>query len=246
MSPSAAARESQSPRSSSTSLFCAAESEPARRRLLLAALRLFAENGFAKTSIRRIAAEAGVNIASVSYYFGSKAGLYRAVFWGDSPAVNETTGSQAGFTVASLDDLYRHILEPLRSGELARYWIKLHRREMLEPTGIWQEKVDRGMLPMHAALVAYLCRRLDIREPDDEVHALAVLVVGPAVHILVNCEVVDAIAPQLLAGADAVDLWRQRLVRGADAMIVAERRRRGTATARNARSGSKRTPRSKA
>jgi hypothetical protein len=52
----------------------------ARNRLLDAALALFAEKGFAKTSTREIALAAQVNIASISYYFGDKAGLYRAVF----------------------------------------------------------------------------------------------------------------------------------------------------------------------
>ena len=55
------------------------EEERARERLLLAALRLFAEQGYAKTSIRQIGMAANVNVASVSYYFGNKAGLYRAV-----------------------------------------------------------------------------------------------------------------------------------------------------------------------
>ncbi|MEY2862216.1 MAG: hypothetical protein RL392_2674, partial [Pseudomonadota bacterium] len=52
----------------------------ARNRLLDAAMRLFAEHGFAKTSTRDIAEAAQVNISSISYYFGDKAGLYRAVF----------------------------------------------------------------------------------------------------------------------------------------------------------------------
>ena len=44
------------------------EGAQARARLLHAALRLFAENGFAKASIRDIAQAAGVNPASISYY----------------------------------------------------------------------------------------------------------------------------------------------------------------------------------
>ena len=46
----------------------------ARNRLLDAALALFAEKGFAKTSTREIAQAAQTNIASISYYFGDKAG----------------------------------------------------------------------------------------------------------------------------------------------------------------------------
>ena len=51
-----------------------------RSRLLRSGLRLFALQGFAKTSTRELAEDAGVNIASISYYFGDKAGLYRAAF----------------------------------------------------------------------------------------------------------------------------------------------------------------------
>ena len=215
-----------------SALFEAPAGEPARQRLLLTGLRLFAENGFAKTSIRQIAAEAGANVAAVSYYFGSKAGLYKSIFFGNPASATETLEPGAAFELTALEDLYEHILAPLRSGALARYWIKLHRREMLEPTGIWEEKVDRGMQPMHAALIAYLCHRLGLEQPDDEVSALSMMVVGPAVHLLVNCEIVDLLAPQLLEGADAVDLWRERLARGANAMIEAERKRRSAIAAK--------------
>jgi len=40
--------------------------------ILQMAEKLFAENGFDGTSIRDIAKEANVNIAMISYYFGSK------------------------------------------------------------------------------------------------------------------------------------------------------------------------------
>lgn len=40
--------------------------------ILLVAERLFAGNGFDGTSVRDIAKEAGINVAMVSYYFGSK------------------------------------------------------------------------------------------------------------------------------------------------------------------------------
>jgi AcrR family transcriptional regulator len=41
--------------------------------------RLFAERGFDGTSVRDIAHEAGVNIAMISYYFGSKENLMEAL-----------------------------------------------------------------------------------------------------------------------------------------------------------------------
>jgi len=48
--------------------------------LFEAAERLFAANGFQKISVRDITAEAGVNIASVNYHFGSKDALLLEIF----------------------------------------------------------------------------------------------------------------------------------------------------------------------
>jgi AcrR family transcriptional regulator len=47
--------------------------------ILDAAERLFSQKGFDATSTRAIAAEAGVNMAMISYYFGSKEGLFKGL-----------------------------------------------------------------------------------------------------------------------------------------------------------------------
>ncbi len=51
-----------------------------RTRILDASERLFAEQGFAGTSLRAITTEAGTNLASVNYHFGSKDALIAEVF----------------------------------------------------------------------------------------------------------------------------------------------------------------------
>lgn len=55
-------------------------SRETRERLLDAAEHLFAERGIDGASLRTITREAGANLASVHYHFGSKDGLVRAVF----------------------------------------------------------------------------------------------------------------------------------------------------------------------
>src|SRR5918999_3493174 len=53
-----------------------------------AARRLFAERGYDRTTIRAIAAEAGVDPALVVHFFGSKEALFRAVIeWPFDPEV---------------------------------------------------------------------------------------------------------------------------------------------------------------
>jgi len=51
-----------------------------KEKILDAAEGLFADHGFAETSLRMITAKAEVNLASVNYHFGSKKTLIQAVF----------------------------------------------------------------------------------------------------------------------------------------------------------------------
>jgi AcrR family transcriptional regulator len=51
-----------------------------KERILDAAERLFADRGFAATSMRTLTQAADVNLAAVNYHFGSKERLIRAVF----------------------------------------------------------------------------------------------------------------------------------------------------------------------
>ena len=50
-----------------------------KERLLQAGLELFAKQGYDKVSIRQLAEASQTNSAMISYYFGSKQGLYEAV-----------------------------------------------------------------------------------------------------------------------------------------------------------------------
>lgn len=50
-----------------------------RTRILMAAEILFAEQGFEGTSTRQIARKAGANMAMISYYYGSKEGVFMEI-----------------------------------------------------------------------------------------------------------------------------------------------------------------------
>src|SRR6266446_6257742 len=205
------------------------DGEQSRERLLHAGLRLFATQGFSKTSTREIAEAANTNVAAISYYFGDKAGLYRAVFLEPIDAPPQDMSSLFDGTCSlkeALRCLMGGFIEPLKHDETARLCIKLHCREMLEPTGLWEEEIANGIKPMHAALVALLSRRFGLEQADDEVQRLAVSIAGLGVHLFVSRDVIEALAPQLSATHDAVDVGAERLVMYAQAMIDAEDKRR--------------------
>lgn len=60
-----------------------------KTKILDAAEAIFAEQGIGQASLRSIVAEAGVNVASVHYHFGSKEELVKAVFERRLGSVNE-------------------------------------------------------------------------------------------------------------------------------------------------------------
>ncbi len=207
--------------------------EAARSRLLKAGLRLFAAQGFSKTSTREVAEAAGVNVASIAYYFGDKAGLYKAVFFEPLGPQNADFEAQRLQPEPPLDQslrrFYAGFLEPLKSGEEARLCIKLRFREILEPSGLWEQEVSEDIRPMHNHLVRLLCRVLPADQADDDVQRLALCLSGLGVHLHVGGDIMDALAPQLIADAAAIDLWVDRLTLYALGMIDAERQRRASA-----------------
>jgi AcrR family transcriptional regulator len=209
----------------------------ARNRLLDASMRLFAENGFSKTSTRDIAEAAQVNISAISYYFGDKAGLYRAVF------IDPRTNPDIDTSVfdnpdTALRDALKHLLgsmvEPLKMGDLMQCCAKLHFREMLEPTGVWLEEIDRVIKPTHMGLVRLLSRHLGLNaadNADDDVHRLAFSMVGLAVTLMISTDPIQALRPSLTANAVAIDTYTERLADYAMAMFQAEKLRRSASSA---------------
>jgi AcrR family transcriptional regulator len=227
----------------------------ARERLLAAGLRLFAQQGYASTSTREIAHAARVNIAAISYYFGDKAGLYRAAFV-EPMAARPMAGLAAPPGLAAgplspgstpglpevLDQLFDHLLLPLNNGEQARWCIQLHFREMVEPTGLWVQEIEQEIRPMHELLVRALQQHLAASAmakgtaangpatvapmADAELRRLALAITGLAVHLYVAHDVITRLEPDLLPGSETAAGWRLALRRYALAMVEADIARR--------------------
>lgn len=205
-----------------------ADGADTREKLVHTALRLFAEKGFANTSTREISEAAGVNLASIGYYFGDKLGLYRAAFFeplGECDMPHQVDIPADMPPGAMLEVFYRQFLEPLKQGEVIRQCMQLHFREMVDPVGVWQEVIDGEIKPQHAMLVRYLSAYLGVDEDGVDVHRLAFSLAGLAVHMFVGREMILGLRPDILDTPAAIDALAERLALYGEAMIDAERRR---------------------
>lgn len=205
-----------------------AEAQDTRCRLLDCALRLFSERGFARTSTRALAEAAGANLAAIRYYFGDKAGLYRATFAELATSCGASVAFDAGQPLPSLLGEYLDsFVEPLKQGERMQQMMRLHIREMLEPTDQSQTERERDAA-VHAGLIAALASELGIATPDDDLHRLALAITGLGMQLIISRELVESERPSLFASPEALDAWSARLVDFALTLIESERTRRLT------------------
>ncbi len=205
------------------------DGEESRKRLLEAAVQCFAEQGFAKTSTRTIAAHAGVNIAAISYYFGDKAGLYRAAFTEPMGSPKDDIALFAGKELSindALRGLFAGFIEPLKQNVLVLQCIRLHMREMVEPTGLWEEEIDQGIKPYIDALATVLRRHYGAKKTDDDILRLVISIVAMGVHMYIGREMTLKLHPKVITSTKALDTMHERLVMYARAMVDAEGARR--------------------
>ncbi len=201
----------------------------ARGCLIMAALRIFAEKGFGAATSRNICELAGTNISAIRYYFGDKAGLYRAAFtepMGGLPC-HSTLATFANLPLPeALQLFFREFLEPLKKGEQLRLAMKLRFREMIEPTGVWKQEIDAEIKPQLDTLLWIIKQHLKMANIDDDMQRLAFAVIGMAVHFYVGQDVIAIIAPHLLDTPEEIDTLAERLAGYAVAMIESEALRR--------------------
>jgi TetR/AcrR family transcriptional regulator len=86
--------------------------DPKQDEILRAALRAFAQGGYEGTNLRRIAADADVDVALIAHHFGSKLGLWKATV--DGLAVRRLTATEATLVSSDKDDIADRVRLALR------------------------------------------------------------------------------------------------------------------------------------
>lgn len=196
-----------------------------RANILITALKLFAAQGLVRTTVRQIAKEASVNVSAISYYFGDKNGLYRAAFTEPMPHPLEDvkSSSQSDLNLEqTLNILFNGFIAPLKQNELVKLCMRLHMRELVEPTGLWSETITNDITPRRQALLIVLQKYLGLPEIDDDLQRLAISIVAMGVHLLVGRDVIESVCPQIIDTEQGLDDTQAALVRFATSMVEAE------------------------
>ena len=207
----------------------------AREHLVAAATRIFAVKGYAGASTREICEAAGVNVASIHYYFGDKEGLYRAVLM--RPLAEMTAGFRRFDDPAlPFEDAIRMFLTPLlgvlagnNPDDLDAHVMRLHLRETLEPTPAFRELVAQLIVPVHRALTALLARHCGLQAPDTDIAQLSFAIIATANDYCLSREFMKMLAPEVLERPQAERHILDRLVGYSRALVEHEQARRAAA-----------------
>ncbi len=150
--------------------------EETEARIIDAAIPIFAARGFRGATIRDVCAAAGVNVASVNYYFRSKEGLYRAVYERIFPNLIRplldlpATVHDQPTWVAALNTWVHTAVEFATRSDPPFVWAsQLFAHERYQPTAVFPPLFEAFYRPMEESLMALVARGLPPGTPREEI-----------------------------------------------------------------------------
>jgi TetR/AcrR family transcriptional regulator, regulator of cefoperazone and chloramphenicol sensitivity len=164
----------------------------AKDRLLQAAIKIFASNGYEGASTRQLTSEAGVNISAIPYYFKDKEGLYRAVLESIANKAKAELAPKAALIRESLKngsldreeyrtlarDLFSSFIRFLLGDELSPSIGRIFMREQMDPTPSFTAFYETTMRPMHETLTALVARMTGLSYPSEQATLCAHTLLG--------------------------------------------------------------------
>lgn len=186
------------------------ETTETRGKLLDTAAVVFAEHGFAATTIRMISERAKVNVAAVNYHFGSKEGLYHEVLRYVRRCAYEKYPTNYGLTEGAppeerLFAFVRSFLLRTFSEELNLGFSTLMVREMVEPTSALDMIVDEGIRTLFEQLVEIVQALMGDAVDKELVQACSRSAISQCCFYLFGRSVISRMAPEQRFGPEDID-----------------------------------------
>jgi len=185
-------------------------------RILDAAELVFAETGYAGASLRNVASKAAVTQALINYYFGSKYGLYEAVFIRRGRSISDDRMTRLEELKkrkqpVTVNDVVRAFLAPtiaLRAVPGGRTFLRLQARLHTEPAEISYKLRNEAYDASTRAYVEYfkeICPQLS----DKDINWRVVLMVGAYMYAFSDTHRLEQLAPNVCNPNDSEEIFEQ-------------------------------------
>lgn len=174
-----------------------------RERLFLAAVKVFAEQGFEKATVREICRLAGAaNLNAVNYYFGGKQNLYRAIlevmFTAFEKRLKEACANQEP---GGPEERLRVVVASYctmiyGSGEIAAEMCAIFMREMLRPSLFLNEMAEKHSRHQVEKFLEMLSEILGPNTPADVLRECAVSIFGQIAYYVFAWPLFNRLFPE--------------------------------------------------
>lgn len=182
-------------------------------RILEAAAEIFGREGFKATTIRRIATDAGVNIAAINYHFRDKEGLYAAVLehvfhsgfskFPSRMGIEDDTPAERQLLFFIKGMFYRLLSREGWAGVSGQG--RLIARELLEPTPAFEAIIDKYIRPHKDLLMEIIIAILQDNPGPKVVLPCAISILGQCVYYALAAPVIRKIAGENVPVEDNLD-----------------------------------------
>ena len=170
---------------------------PAKRRLLEAAIEEFAEHGYQRATVREICKRANANVNAVKYYFGDKHNLYLEALrhaHGEIHAAMMDSPPDPGDPPAQLRWFVLNMMRTLlsRQGRDTHHMLIMH--EFATPTDGTEAIAKQFIQPRFELLLGTL-QQLAPHVPVEKLRLLGYSVIGQCIHYKLAMPVVKVLTP---------------------------------------------------
>ena len=188
-----------------------------RIRILEAAAAIFAQHGFAATTIRQICSKAQVNLAAVNYHFGSKEGLYRETIRYARSRAYESYPTTYGLDADSspeqqLRAFVRSFLLRTSFDEKTQEFGSIVMREMVEPTAALNMMLDEGIRSLFGQLVGIVSELLPENTDAETILASARSIISQCLFYLFSRSVISRMSPEEKFGLEDIDRVSEQIL----------------------------------
>ena len=158
-----------------------------RERLLTAASRIFAEQGFQESTIADICEHAETNIASVNYHFGDKESLYLEAWRYAFNQELDNHPSDGGIPeAASAEQRLAGRIRSLiaRVADDNSYSFAIINKEMAQPTRLLADILEKEINPQRLQMLALLKECLGQAATEQRIHYCHTSIMGQCFQLL--------------------------------------------------------------
>jgi AcrR family transcriptional regulator len=158
-----------------------------RERILTIACEVFAKRGFRNTTVRDICQQAGVNVASVNYYFSSKEKLYEEVCKYACGISSEDSDQRfklnsSGKPEEQLKSFVQALLTNVLGKEPSSWRHMIMSREMVEPTNALSIIIKEMIKPRFQQLYSTVRELLGKKASDETVRRCCFSITGQCLY----------------------------------------------------------------